>query len=148
VVIDGVRFGGTTLWFPDDPENEHFAHLLNDFSQIRGFRRWVYEDNARAVQFLEARAASLDVVVTHHLPARGSLHPWYADSPLNRFFLCDVGAILAEAQPQLWIHGHTHGSCDYLLGQTRVLCNPAGYNRENVSFNARLTVEVEPRHGR
>ena len=145
VVIDGVRFGGTTLWFPNDPENEHFAHLLNDFSQIRGFRRWVYQDNARAVQFLEARAPSLDVVVTHHVPAGGSTDPRFAGSPLNRFFLCDVEHVIARGQPSLWVHGHTHASCDWRLGRTRILCNPAGYHAENVDFNARLVVEVEAR---
>jgi predicted phosphodiesterase len=149
VVIDGVRIGGTTLWFPDGPQNEQFSHLLSDFSQIRGFREWVYPANGRAVRFLQERASTLDVVVTHHLPARGSVNPGYAGSPLNLFFLCDVGSLMAEAQPQLWIHGHTHGSCDYLLGRTRVVCNPFGYSRENVDFNARLVVDVVPgRQGR
>lgn len=141
VVIDGVRFGGTTLWFRDDPQNELYAHMLNDFSAIRDFRRWGYEDNTRAIRFLEERAASCDVVVTHHLPARGSLDPRYAGSPLNRFFLCDVEDVIADARPHLWIHGHTHASCDYRLGATRVVCNPAGYYGENVDFNSRLVVE-------
>ena len=26
-----------------------------------------------------------------------------------------------------WIHGHTHDACDYMIGDTRVLCNPRGY---------------------
>jgi Icc-related predicted phosphoesterase len=142
VAIDGVRFGGTTLWFRDDPQNELHAHMLNDFSAIRGFRRWAYEDNARAIRFLKERAASLDVVVTHHLPARGSLDPRYAGSPLNRFFLCDVADVIAGARPPLWIHGHTHASCDYRAGGTRVVCNPAGYHCDNVDFNPRFVVEV------
>jgi Icc-related predicted phosphoesterase len=145
VVIDGVRFGGTTLWFRDDPRNELYAHLMNDFSMIRGFRRWIYDDNARAVRFLEDRLSSLDVVVTHHLPARGSIDPRYADSPLNRFFLCDVEPVIARAQPSLWIHGHTHAACDYRLGETRVVCNPAGYPSENMDFNPRLVIDVAPR---
>jgi Icc-related predicted phosphoesterase len=145
VVIDGVRFGGTTMWFRDDPQNELHAHALNDFSAIRGFRRWVYDDNARALRFLEDRAAALDVVVTHHLPAPGSIDPRYARSPLNRFFLCDVETLIARARPPLWVHGHTHASCDYHLGDTRVVCNPAGYYCENVEFNPRLVVDAPPR---
>ncbi len=148
VTIDGVRFGGTALWFGDDPQNELYAPLLNDFSQIRGFRRWVYQENARAVRFLEQHAAGMDVVVTHHLPARGSLDPRFAGSPLSRFFFCDVESVVASAQPFVWVHGHTHASCDYRVGETRVVCNPAGYHCENVQFNPRLVVEVVPGHRR
>jgi len=146
-VLDGVRFGGTTLWFRDDPENELYAHTLNDFFQIRGFRPWVYEANARALRFLRQRAPALDVVVTHHLPATGSMDPRFAGSPMNRFFLCDVEDIISSGQPSLslWVHGHTHASCDYRLGRTRVVCNPAGYNGENVEFRERLVVEVRGR---
>jgi Icc-related predicted phosphoesterase len=147
VAIDGVRFGGTALWFRDDPQNELHAHQLNDFSQIQGFRRWVYQENARAVRFLMSRASALDVVVTHHLPARGSLDTRFAGSPLNRFFLCDVEGVISRAEPSLWIHGHTHASCDYRFGETRVVCNPAGYYCENVEFNPRLVVEVAAGRG-
>ena len=46
--------------------------------------------------------------------------------------------------PRLWIHGHTHGSKDYMLGDTRVICNPGGYPHrwENPNFIPRLIVEV------
>jgi len=47
----------------------------------------------------------------------------------------------------LWIHGHTHDSFDYVLKGTRVLCNPRGYAKDGVNenplFDANLTVEVE-----
>jgi predicted NBD/HSP70 family sugar kinase len=29
-----------------------------------------------------------------------------------------------------WVHGHTHSTHDYMIGNTRVLCNPRGYPRE------------------
>ena len=31
----------------------------------------------------------------------------------------------------MWIHGHTHQGSDYLLGKTRVVCNPRGYPGQN-----------------
>ena len=35
-------------------------------------------------------------------------------------------------QIKLWMHGHTHEDFDYVLGETRVVCNPRGYvNHEN-----------------
>jgi predicted phosphodiesterase len=46
----------------------------------------------------------------------------------------------------LWVHGHTHNSCDYHIKRTRVLANPRGYVKdgkaENSEFDPGLTVEV------
>jgi hypothetical protein len=27
----------------------------------------------------------------------------------------------------MWTHGHTHHEFDYMVGSTRVVCNPRGY---------------------
>jgi predicted phosphodiesterase len=46
----------------------------------------------------------------------------------------------------LWIHGHTHDSCDYEMNGTRVVCNPRGYVRsnhaENPEFNPSLVIKI------
>jgi len=73
------------------------------------------------------------------------MDPRYAGSPMNRFFLCEVEDVIARGQPSLWVHGHTHASCDNRMGRTRVVCNPAGYHRENVDFQPQLVVEVKAR---
>src|SRR3990172_7751326 len=90
VELAGVRFAGTTLWFRDDPDNVAYEEGLNDFFLIRDFKSWVYRENARALEFLEARAPLADVVVTHHLPSKQSIAPHYQANPLNRFFLFDL----------------------------------------------------------
>jgi hypothetical protein len=35
--------------------------------------------------------------------------------------------ILARPGIKLWTHGHTHEDFDYMIGSTRVVCNPRGY---------------------
>ena len=35
--------------------------------------------------------------------------------------------IMDHPQIKLWTHGHTHEEFDYMMGSTRVLCNPRGY---------------------
>jgi len=75
VEIGGVRFAGTTLWFRDDPGNLTYEEMLSDFWLIRGFKPWVYEENARALEFLEAEVPLADVVVTHHMPSKQSIAP-------------------------------------------------------------------------
>lgn len=49
--------------------------------------------------------------------------------------------------PRYWLHGHVHRSFDYVIGDTRVICNPRGYpapggTRENPDFDPTLTIEV------
>jgi Icc-related predicted phosphoesterase len=55
---------------------------------------------------------------------------------MNAFFVCDMTAHISERQPKLWIHGHSHDRCDYLLGTTRVVANPLGYPSEPRSLEA------------
>lgn len=141
VTIDDVRFVGCPLWFrrsDADPSG------MNDFRLIRDFESWVYAENARCIDYLERTVRPGDVVVTHYLPSQRSVAPRYIGSPLNPFFVCDVGPLIFEQQPALWVHGHTHDSCDYRIGATRVVCNPFGYkdHEENPRFDAGLTVEI------
>jgi Icc-related predicted phosphoesterase len=145
VEIEGVRFVGTTLWFADTFAARANKHRLNDFNKIRDFVPWVYDENAKSVAFLRREVRLNDVVVTHHLPSYRSVAPQYKDSLFNAFFVCDVEDVIRDKGPQLWIHGHTHSSCDYEIGDTRVLCNPFGYAGIDVNdaFDSNLVVEVD-----
>jgi Icc-related predicted phosphoesterase len=74
------------------------------------------------------------VVVGHHSPSKQSTHPRYKEevvmnggysSALDDF-------IIDHPQIKLWTHGHTHEDFDYMIGSTRIVCNPRGYiNYEN-----------------
>jgi Icc-related predicted phosphoesterase len=69
------------------------------------------------------------VVVGHHAPSKLSTHPRYKhDTLMNGAYSSDLNEfILAHPQIKLWTHGHTHENFDYMLGTTRVFCNPRGY---------------------
>jgi len=36
--------------------------------------------------------------------------------------------IVDHPQIKLWTHGHTHEDFDYMVGSTRIVCNPRGYD--------------------
>ena len=36
--------------------------------------------------------------------------------------------IINHPQIKLWTHGHTHDVFDYVIGETRIVCNPRGYH--------------------
>lgn len=69
------------------------------------------------------------VVVGHHTPSFKSSHPRYKDDKLmNGGYHSDLSEfIMDRPQIRLWTHGHTHEAYDYVMGETRVVCNPRGY---------------------
>jgi len=142
--IDGTRFVGATLWFPPTPDEAEYRSSLMDFALIEGFVSWVHEAHARDVAFLEQNVRAGDVVITHFLPHPRSIAPQYEGNALNRFFVAgDVAPLVEERGARLWLHGHTHVSFDYRVGQTRVVCNARGYPAEpGTSMNRELIIEV------
>lgn len=164
VVIDGVRFLGTTLWtdFMLFGAGEKRAaamreaeRFMRDFSRIRsGEAPFTPESSAalfaRHAAWLERALAEPHagptVVITHHAPSRGSIHPRFADSLLNACFVSAAERLVDGRRASLWIHGHTHDSFDYRLNGARVLCNPRGYAKngvnENPLFDANLVAVV------
>lgn len=147
--IDGKKFHGTTLWFRDDPMNAIYASQLNDFRTIKDFQMEVYDRNKKAVNFIRDTCSPGDVVVTHHLPSDRSIPEVFKTSKLNCFYVCHMDATMQSRRPGTWLHGHTHASCDYQQGNTRIVCNPFGYYRpedyidhRNRKFNPKLVIDV------
>jgi len=164
VVIDGVRFLGSTLWTDfclfgaGKRERSMKAALdLNDYWQIlTGYSRHQAkllrpEDTLNLHKqsrdwldrALDQPRAGKTVVVTHTAPQRGSLHPKWEHSPIAPCFVSNLPGLVERAD--LWIHGHTHDSFDYRVERCRVVCNPRGYAHsadENPGFDPGLVVEV------
>jgi len=69
------------------------------------------------------------VVVGHHAPSKQSTKPRYKnDYTMNGGYSSDLSEfILDRPQIKMWTHGHTHDNFDYLIGTTRIVCNPRGY---------------------
>lgn len=84
------------------------------------------------------------VVLSHHAPLARSLHPRFKGHPSNAAFASDLSSIIADGKPDFWIHGHVHHFLDYLERDTRVLCNPRGYEREraHTGFVSGLVIDI------
>jgi len=166
VVIDGVRFLGCTLWtdFNSGSEDvmQHCNKGMNDYhcsimrktddgwagGNVMLSAQDTYFWHRESLTFLkEEFSKEFDgktVVVTHHLPSFKSVHPQFAGSILNGAFASDLDWLIEDAQPEIWIHGHTHTNCDYKIGNTWVLCNPRGYHGHEINpgFRDDFVVEV------
>ena len=69
------------------------------------------------------------IVVGHHAPTPLSIDECYKhDTLMNGAFHSDLSEfIMDRPQIKLWTHGHMHNPSDYMMGETRVVCNPRGY---------------------
>lgn len=169
--VGGVRFIGCTLWtdyavFGDSLRRLAMsvcAQKILDHTAMRGDAGGAFTpDDALALHraqrgWLAARLAEpfagKTVVITHHAPHPGSIHPRYAGDLSSAAFASALDDCLGLAD--LHIHGHTHDSFDYRVGRTRIVANPMGYcrgirraatpaelDRENPFFDSRLVLEL------
>jgi predicted phosphodiesterase len=86
------------------------------------------------------------VVCGHHSPSKQSTKPQYEhDVLVNGAYSSNLNDfILDRPQIKLWTHGHTHHVFDYMIGSTRILCNPRGYDgyEQQADDFKLITVEV------
>jgi predicted phosphodiesterase len=165
VVIDNVAFVCATLWTSMDNNNimtmADAKLWMNDYKQIRTgpeYEPWrqklapldTMSDHRRAVEFIfpeivkQKEDGKKVVVVTHHLPSFQSIHESRKGDELNGAYASELFEDIADTKPDVWIHGHTHDSSDYMLADTRVICNPRGYKGHelNRNFKHDLTIEI------
>ena len=167
-VLDDVTFIGGTLWTDMNKRSIRTLHeisrMMNDFrcidnsARLTDGRGWndrftttdAADDHDAMLEYIrlviEGKFDQKFVVVGHHAPSRLSTHPRYAhEAIMNGGYSSELdNFILDHPQIKLWTHGHTHEDFDYMIGSTRILCNPRGYiNYEERADQWRLkTVEV------
>lgn len=159
--IDDVLFVGGTLWTDMnrfDPLTLHaIRDKLNDYRAIRndknGFipikpadtvdRHRLTRDYIKLI--VESNRDKKVVVVGHHSPSFQSCHELYrSDYIMNGAYHSNLtDMMLDNPNIKLWTHGHTHHPFDYMVGETRVVCNPRGYDGyENTGWDPNKIVEV------
>lgn len=171
IVLDGIAFHGTTLWTDFCLDGAQFSTAakfaakayIRDFHVIMkgkpgSLKLWTpnnaASENTKARKFLYnalETSTKPNVVITHFLPSFRSVSSKFWNSPVNSYFACNMEPLISWYQPMYWLHGHTHDSMDYKLGDTHVLCNPRGYaNRkaeggiemENSQFNPNMIIDI------
>jgi Icc-related predicted phosphoesterase len=143
--INDVTFIGGTLWTDmnkGDPLTLHAVRdMMNDFRVIKkdleGYTNLKPADTVvrhrHMLGYIKTVVAERPdekfVVVGHMSPSRLSTHPRYADDTImNGAYSSSLDDfIIDHPQIQLWTHGHTHEDFDYMVGSTRIVCNPRGY---------------------
>jgi predicted phosphodiesterase len=129
--VGGFTIGACTLW--TDLSNDPFAVLkarqFSDFQWINGLT--VAEWQARHDADIDVlRLANPDIIVTHHAPSYRSVSEQFVGEPFNNFFVSNLDEMIMRLSAKIWIHGHVHSHWDYMIGDTKILCNPLGYPNE------------------
>jgi predicted phosphohydrolase len=151
--LDDVTFIGGTLWTDMnnfDPLTLHATKdLMQDYKLIRndelGFTKLkpatTVLRHKKTLEYIslivEGKHNEKFVVVGHHAPSRMSIHEHYKDQYLmNGAYASDLSEFILD-RPQIkgWTHGHVHNCFDYMIGDTRVVCNPRGYVGEQTCGN-------------
>lgn len=156
-VLDGVRFLGTTMWtgFNDgNPITMNYAEKqMNDYEDIRVNDKvitpqFIKDEHDKSIQFLLKKFNELHagptVVMTHHSPGN-EVKRRGRQEHLGPFYFADIEKMIGDYDcVKLWTHGHIHENWDYLINNTRVVCNPYGYwgYATNPNFDRGFLVEV------
>jgi len=163
-IIDDIVFVGGTLWTDMNRRDALTMHamkdMMNDFRIVRNEKREFAKMSALDVAIRHDKTLAYIklivqehkdkkcVVVGHHAPSFKSVHEQYASQTLmNGGYASDLSEfILDHPQIVLWTHGHMHQPFDYVIGETRIVCNPRGYESdgysENSGWNPNILLEI------
>lgn len=147
-MVCGVRFLGATLWtdfeffgaahkekalafaqnsMPEYATALHAGRLLKAtdtlawHEQERAWLDWALK------QPYPDGAIGETVIASHYAPHKYSVAPQYLLQLLTAAFASHCDELLGRCA--VWAHGHMHTSLDYVVDDTRIICNPRGYSK-------------------
>jgi len=147
IEINGQGFVGAVGWFPEYAQSKMLKHCLSDFSWIEKCDPIAFEKYEETFEFFRNNVKKGDICITHHIPSWDLIHTIYKQSRLNIYFANDMDKIIEENEPSYWFYGHTHLPKKDKLYNTKCICNPCGYPKEqlyllNDHFDSNMIIEV------
>lgn len=168
-IYEKYKFIGTPLW-TNFGENNFSAKLtakknMTDFHIIfenennRQLRPdTIYDKFIKNFDFIKSEIDPnyKNIIITHHAPSIKSISQRYlteSNKYLNYAYYSDLEKFIFDNENSIkyWIHGHTHDSSDYMIGNVRIVANPRGYAKnvngkyilENKNFNYDLLLDLD-----
>lgn len=154
LVIGDTRIIGATLWVDGAlgaiSQEDRIWRLreavsaLNDFRVIKTAKDKVFrpadmidlfrKDSAYIREQLMQPFDGNTIVLTHHMPHPDCTPEMYKNNRHSYLFASSekpFGELFhSDMAPDLWVCGHTHEAFDIEIGNSRVICNPHGYDHE------------------
>ena len=157
-IAEGINFLGGTLWVDYTDKVGCYAFISDrpkDFSSIMVSTTAIFNPDISTHQHLlllghiehNLSPSHKNVIITHHPPTYRSCPQSDSAKDSSCHFATDLDSFVKENDIALWVHGHSHESFDYVLGGTRMVCNPYGdknnpQSKVNLNYNSSLVVDV------
>ena len=164
LVIGDVVILGCTLWtnfelYGDvEVAANHAKAMMNDYRTIKvlpDYTVWKPYDTIKVYnksfnwlnKKVEEHKDKKIVVVTHNAPSIKSCLAKYKNDLLTAAFVVDLEEFIGDSNIKLWAHGHIHNTADYMIGNTKVICNSRGYcgafgSNESEGFDSGLVINI------
>ena len=159
VYYEGCHFVGATLWSDylsgDKEVMKVCSETMNDYVYV-----WhmggdsnltpndFLKEHENTVTWLNQCLPTLRgnvVVISHHPPSFKSIESDYVHSDTIGAYASNLESLIERHSIDLWVHGHVHGSQDYELHNTQVVCNPRGYTPDGLNPNFDPEMELNLR---
>lgn len=141
VVIEGVRFIGSTLWTDFGKGDQLILNSAQEnMNDYKFMRKMNYARRVKPIDLLAEHQKDRDfifsfanneekmVVLSHHAPSWKSVDfSRYGMGPINSLYATEFGNEISYSNFGIWHHGHIHTFRDYKIFNTRIICNPRGY---------------------
>lgn len=137
LVLDNTVVIGAALWtnFRKDAMAKMVcARNINDFRRIKGFDTdqcaMLHTEHIKYIkECYTLYPKHKKVIVTHWLMGTECISPQYQGPDLiNYYFANDYGDWISDLKDTTLLFGHTHDNVDVVIGDTRCIANPYGYN--------------------
>ncbi len=160
IQINNVQFLGCTLWTDFNlrgnvrSARNMASRYISDYDAIQyGTSR----RNIRSADILKFHHHSISwlseelektpngkrIVITHHAPSQKSLPDNFNSNAISAAYASNLDKTVSESKADLWVHGHIHEYKNYMIGNTRVVCNPRGYSDDpNKQFNPNFVIDI------
>jgi predicted phosphodiesterase len=128
-LLDGTNHLGAKLKMNDYDYIKHDGRLLDPADTMAFHEKYLIELETW-LQFIDRFPPNFSkrVVISHHCPI-----PEESNGRGSAYFSTKTRAIIENPDNKidLWIHGHTHKRQDYMVGNTRIISNPYGYDKRH-----------------
>jgi Icc-related predicted phosphoesterase len=145
ITIDNIRIFGGTCWTDlnnNDPITKNLAvRYMSDFRLIDNGNKpftpdvWYNLHQQFIEQFDQNLDNGYDIVISHHAPMYGVIHPNYKDqSNTNHLYCSNLSKLIEKSNAKYWFYGHLHGSVDMSVYDCHLLTSARGYPGELLTF--------------
>jgi predicted phosphodiesterase len=165
IKIDDVKIGGMGGWYdfsyidmfwkniPDYEIGKLWSDTMNDSNWIKGLKGNTHLESFDNVRSLFAdemekfykndKLKTVDIFVTHVSPVNEPVYipEEFRYDKMTSFFCYNGIEDIKDSSAKYWIFGHTHTKMEYELFDTKMICNPLGYQHENNKAKA-IQIEV------